>query len=288
MIDRLKKHKRLILTLAVLSLVIVLTACAQEASQNLEPIGPNSEGFWEGTILYNFSRFIIWVSELFGGNYGVGIIVITILSRILILPLTHIQNKNMNQMNDLQPEMKALQEKYSARDSETKKKLQEEQQKLYDKHNVNPLMGCLPILVQMPIFIAVYQAVSRTPQLATESFLWVNLGEPDPYYIFPILAGLFTLINSLLMQYGREGASGKVMSFIMPIFIVLITFRLSSGLALYFTVSNIFGVVQTLIMNNPFKRQREKEEAERAEQEKVQRRKRAIRKAKKHGRNMKK
>lgn len=288
MIHQLKKHKRLILTLAIVSLVVLLTACGQEARQNLEPIGPNSEGFWEGFILYNFSRFIIWVSELFGGNYGIGIIVITILSRILILPLTHLQNKNMNQMNDLQPQMKALQEKYSARDSETKQKLQEEQQKLYEENDVNPLMGCLPLLVQMPIFIAVYQAVSRTPQLATESFLWVNLGEPDPYYIFPIMAGLFTLVNSLLMQYGREGGGGKVMSFIMPLFIILITFRLSSGLALYFTVSNIFGVGQTLVLNNPFKRKREQEEAERAEKEKAQRRKRAIRKAKKEGRNVKK
>lgn len=286
MINLLKKHKKIVLTLGIISLVVFLSACAQ---QNVaEPIGPHSDGFWEGVILYNVSRFIIWVSELFGGNYGVGIIIITILSRIVLLPLTQLQNKNMAQMNDIQPEMKALQEKYSARDSETQAKLQEEQQKLYDEHNINPLMGCLPLIVQMPIFIAVYQAVSRTPQLANESFLWTNLGEPDPYFILPILAGVFTLINSLLMQYGKEGNSGKVMSFIMPIFIILITFRLSSALALYFTVSNIFGVFQTLILNNPFKRQREKEEAERLEQEKNQRRQRAIRKAKKYGRNVKK
>lgn len=287
MIDLFKKHKKLIFTLGIIALVVVLTACAPQ-QRNVEPIGPHSDGFWEGVILYNVSRFIIWVSELFGGNYGIGIIIITIISRIIILPLTQLQNKNMAQMNDLQPEINALQEKYSAKDAETKEKLQEEQQKLYEEHDINPLMGCLPLIVQMPIFIAVYQAVSRTPQLATESFLWVNLGEPDPYYIFPILAGVFTLINSLLMQYGREGNSGKVMSFIMPIFIILITFRLSSALALYFTVSNIFGVVQTLVLNNPFKRQRIKEEQARIEQEQAQRRQRAIRKAKKYGRNVKK
>lgn len=281
------KHKRILLTLGILSLVIVLAACAPQ-QQSLEPIGPHSDGFWEGVILYNFSRFIIWVSELFGGNYGIGIIIITIISRLVLLPITQLQNKNMAQMNELQPEMQELQEKYSAKDQETKQKLQEEQEKLYEKHNVNPLMGCLPLIVQMPIFIAVYQSVSRTPQLATESFLWVNLGEPDPYFIFPILAGVFTLINSLLMQYGKEQASGKIMSYIMPIFIVLITFRLSSGLALYFTVSNLFGVIQTLILNNPFERQREKEEELRREKEEEQRRKKAIRKAKKYGRNFKK
>lgn len=285
MINQLKKHKRLILTLGIVSLVVVLAACAP---REMDPIGPGSEGFWEGVVIYNFSRFIIWVSEIFGGNYGIGIIIITIISRLLLLPLTQMQTKNMAQMNEIQPEMKQLQEKYSGKDAETKEKLQQEQQKLYDKHNVNPMMGCLPMVVQMPIFIAVYQAVSRTPQLANESFLWVNLGEPDPYFLFPILAGVFTLANSLLMQYGKEGGSGKIMSFIMPLFIVLITFRLSSGLALYFTVSNIFGVIQTLLLNNPFKRQREKEETIRLEKETKQRRKRAIRKAKKYGRNYKK
>lgn len=285
MINLLKKHKRLLLTLGIVSLVFVLSACAPA---EVEPIGPNSEGFWDGVIIYNFSRFIIWISEIFGGNYGIGIIIITIISRIILLPLTQLQNKNMAQMNDIQPEMKALQEKYSARDAETKAKLQEEQEKLYEEHGINPLMGCLPLIVQMPIFIAVYQAVSRTPQLANESFLWVNLGEPDPYFIFPILAGLFTLLNSLLMQYGKEGMSGKIMSFIMPLFIILITFQLSSGLALYFTVSNIFGVLQTLVLNNPFKRVREEQEKEELEKEKERRRKKAIKKAKKYGRNYKK
>ncbi|WP_425278038.1 YidC/Oxa1 family membrane protein insertase [Dolosigranulum pigrum] len=193
-------------------------------------------------------------------------------------------------MTELQPEIEALKEKYSATDSKTKEKLQEETQKLYDEHGVNPLMGCLPMLIQMPIFIAVYSAVSRTPELATGSFLWVNLGQPDPYYILPLLAGLFMFANTYLMQMGRDnsGMGGKVMSIVMPAFIILITVNLSSGLALYFVASNIFAVIQTLVFNNPFKKRREaKEEAERKAAEE-QRRKRAIKKAKKYGRNIKK
>lgn len=287
MIDKIKKHKRLILMISMIAFVFVLSACAQQAVQQ-DPIGPHSEGFWDGLVLYNLSRLIIWLSELFGGSYGIGIIIFTLLSRILMIPLTNYQHKNMGKMNEIQPQLKELQEKYSAQDSETKEKLQEEQQKLYDEAGVNPLMGCLPLIVQMPIFIAVYQTVSRTPQLANESFLWVNLGEPDPYYILPILAGLFTLANSYLMQMNRSGNSGKVMSFIMPIFIVFITVPLSSGLALYFVASNAFSVLQTLIFQNPFKERREMEEKERKQEEKEEERRRAIKKAKRLGRNIKK
>jgi len=286
MIEKIKKHKRLLLVVSMLAFVFVLSACAQQIQQ--DPIGPDSEGLWDGIILYNLSRLIIWLSELFGGSYGIGIIIFTFLSRILMIPLTNYQHKNMGKMNEIQPQLKELQEKYSSKDSETQEKLQEEQQKLYDQAGVNPLMGCLPLIVQMPIFIAVYQTVSRTPQLATESFLWVNLGEPDPYFVLPILAGLFTLANSYLMQMNRSGTSGKVMSFIMPVFIIFITISLSSGLALYFVASNAFAVVQTLIFQNPFKERRKMKEEERKKEEAEEKRKRAVKKAKRLGRNIKK
>ena len=287
-LKQLKQHKRWLLMVSVVGVAMILSACARGGA-NHQPIGPDYDGLWEGLIWY-FSRFIIWSSDLFGGNYGIGIIIITLISRILLIPLTNMQQKNMSQMTELQPEIEALKEKYSATDSKTKEKLQEETQKLYDEHGVNPLMGCLPMLIQMPIFIAVYSAVSRTPELATGSFLWVNLGQPDPYYILPLLAGLFMFANTYLMQMGRDnsGMGGKVMSIVMPAFIILITVNLSSGLALYFVASNIFAVIQTLVFNNPFKKRREaKEEAERKAAEE-QRRKRAIKKAKKYGRNIKK
>lgn len=280
MVNTFRRNRKWWLLFGILALVFVLSACTSRAVQ--DPIGPNSEGLWEGVILWNFSRAIIWVSELFGGNYGIGIIVITIIFRVLMLPLTIYQNKNMAKMNAIQPEMKELQEKYSGEE------LQEKQSALYEEAGVNPLMGCLPVLVQMPIFIAVYQAVSRTPALANESFLWVNLGEPDPYFILPILAGLFTFVQSYLMQMNKPGNTGLVMSFTMPLLIIFITAPLSSGLALYFVASNAFAVVQTLIFQNPFKERKEQKELERQEQEKEERARKARKKAKKLGRNVKK
>lgn len=287
MTDKLKKHKKLFMMFSIISVTIILTACTRRAQQ--APIGPDYSGIWEGIIWY-FSRFIIWSSELLGGNYGIGIIAITILSRLLLIPLTNSQQKHMSKWSEIQPEINKLKETYSANDSETRRMLQEETQKIYDKYDVKPMMGCLPMLVQMPIFIAVYSAVSRTPELANEQFLWVNLGDPDPYMILPILAGAFMFMSTYLMQMSREdsGLAGKVMSFIMPIFIIAITVNLSSGLALYFVVSNVFAVAQTLLLNNPFKKRQEARQAAREQEEARRRRKQALKKAVKYGRNMKK
>ena len=80
-------------------------------------------------------------------------------------------------------------------------------------------MGCLPMLVQMPVFIALYQTVVRTPELATGHFLWLELGSSDPYYILPLLAAAFTMANSMLMSYGNPAAKTNATTFIMPVMI---------------------------------------------------------------------
>jgi len=278
-----KKHKRTLLMLALVALVVFLSACART-----EPIGPESEGFWDGIIIYNFSRFLLWLSELLGGSYGLAIIAFTALGQILLLPLTRYQQKSMEKTQEIQPEIEALREKYSAKDEATQEKLAEETQKLQDEAGVNPLMGCLPMLVQMPIFIALYQTVTRTPELATGDFLWLELGNPDPYYIIPVLAAAFTLANSLLMQYGNPNSSSNFMSYLMPIMIFFITFRVSSSLGLYFATSNATRVIITLLFNNPFKKRREREEEEKRKKEKARRRQKAIDKALKTGRSVKK
>lgn len=278
----LKKRKRLLLALSMLGLVVFLSACGTD------PVSAESTGIWEGVIIYNFARAIIWVSNLFGENYGIGIIVVTVIIRALLIPFTHFQQKNMAQMNELSPQMEELKEKYPSKDAETQEKFKEEQQRLYSDAGVNPYMGCLPMLVQMPVFIALYQSVNRTPILATGDFLWVNLGQPDPYFILPILAGLFTLGHSVLMSMGRATETNKIMTYVMPLMIVFITFRLSSALALYFTVSNGFSVIQTLLFQNPFKIRRERANKEEEQAEAERQRKRALRRAQKYRRNVKK
>ncbi|WP_161878271.1 YidC/Oxa1 family membrane protein insertase [Alkalibacterium sp. MB6] len=281
-VNFLKKRKRLLLILGMLGLVVFLSACGTGA------VTEDSTGFFDRYIIYNFAQAIIWVSNLFGGNYGIGIIIVTIIIRALLIPFTHFQQKNMQQMSELNPQLEELRERYSARDTETQEKLKEEQSRLYSEAGVNPYMGCLPMLIQMPVFIALYGAVNRTPILVTGNFLWVNLGEPDPYFILPILAGVFTFAHSYLMSMGRDQAGGKVMTYVMPLFIVFITFRLSSALALYFVVSNGFSVVQTLLFQNPFKARREKLEKEEKQAEEERQRRRALKKAQRLRRNIKK
>lgn len=278
-----RKNKRTLLMLALVAFIVFLSACGRT-----EVIGPESEGFWDGVIIYNFSRFILWLSDLFGGSYGLAIIVFTALGQILLLPLTNYQQKNMAKTQEIQPKLEALREKYSSKDEETQEKLMEETKKLQDEAGVNPLMGFLPLLIQMPIFIALYQTVTRTPELATGHFLWLELGRPDPYFILPILAALFTMANSWLMQYGNPHSKTNAMTFVMPIMIFFITFRVSSSLALYFAASNATRAIITLIFQNPFKKRRELEEKAEREREKERNRKRALNKALRTGRSVKK
>src|SRR5699024_3647014 len=129
---------------------------------------------------------------------------------LLILPLMIKQTKSTKAMQAIQPEMKRIQEKYSAKDQKTQQRLQEETMKLFQTHGVNPLAGCLPIFVQMPILIAFYHAIRRTPQInpsvdptfvgEPQTFLWFELGSADPYFILPLIAGLTTLIQQKMMM----------------------------------------------------------------------------------------
>ena len=110
-----KNHKRTILTLALVSLVVFLSACGAST----EAIGPESEGFWDGVIIYNLSRAILWLSDVLGGSYGLAIIVFTALGQIILLPLTNYQQKSMEKTQELQPQLEELRAKYSSKDEET-------------------------------------------------------------------------------------------------------------------------------------------------------------------------
>ena len=278
-----KKNKKTLLTVALAAFVIFLSACGRQ-----DVVDSSSTGFWDSIIIYNLQRLLLWMSDILGSN-GLAIIVFTALGQILLLPLTNYQQKSMEKTQELQPKMDALREKYSARDEATKEKLQTEMQKLQEEAGVNPLAGCLPLLIQMPIFIALYQTVTRTPALQEADFLWLQLGFPDPLYILPLLAAGFTFLNSWLMQYGNPNAkSNALITFLMPALIFFITFRVASSLALYFVASNGTRVLMTLLTNNPFKKRQELEELAREEEEAEKRRQRALNRARKTGRSVKK
>lgn len=264
-----KNKKRILLLAGMLAMVFVLSACGRGE------VTANSEGFFDRYIVYNFAQAI---KALSFGNPGIGIILFTLIIRIVLLPLMHFQTKSMRKTQEIQPQLKALQQKYSSRDAETVQRLRDEQQRLYAEHGVNPYAGCLPMLVQMPILMALWQSIQRTPALTEGKFLWLELGKPDPIFILPVLAALFTFASTYLssMSQLESNASMKIMNFAMPLMIFVMGINLASGLSLYWVVSNAFQVVQTLLINNPFKIRAEREEAARLEREKQKALERAL------------
>lgn len=228
-----------------MALFSVLLAGCTEVNQD---ITAESEGFWNEYVIYPLSQFIVATSNAVGG-YGPGIIVVTIIIRIIILPLMIKQTKSAKAMQTIQPEIKKIQEKYKSKDAQSQQKLQQETMALFQKHGVNPLAGCLPIVVQMPIIIGLYQAIMRTGEIKNHNFLWFDLGSPD--IIVSILAGVFTFFQQKLMMAGTENQNPQMamMLWLMPIMIIVFGITLPSALALYWVVGSIFMIVQTLVIN---------------------------------------
>src|SRR5690625_1179964 len=158
-------------------------------------------------------------------------------------------------MQDIQPLIKEIQQKYSSKDANTQKKLQEEQMALFQKHGVNPLAGCLPIFIQMPVLVSMYHAIMRTEAIEQGQFLWFQLGASDPYYILPLIAGAATFFQQKLMMSDNPTAQAgnpmAAMLYIMPIMITIFAIFFPSALALYWVVGNVFMVAQTIFIRRP-------------------------------------
>lgn len=269
-----KKTKRILSLTAIASLTLFLAACSNK------PVTSHSTGLWDHYIIYNFSRFIIWLSNTCGG-YGMGIIIFTIIIRVLLLPLMFYQTKSMLKTQELQPKLKAIQKKYSSRDRDSMMKMQQETQALYREAGVNPWASMLPMLIQLPIMWALYQAIWRTPELKHGTFLWLQLGHTDPYYVLPILAAVFTFMSSWLSMASmpERNAMTSAMTWFMPIMVFFMALGFSSAITLYWVISNAFQVLQTLLLQNPFKIRREREEREKVEKAKRRKLEKAKRRA---------
>jgi len=241
--------RRILLLFSMIGVIVLLAGCT-EINQ---PITAESEGFWNTYIVYPLSQLITYVANLTNENFGLAIIIVTILIRLLILPLMIKQTKSSKAMQALQPEMQKLREKYSSKDQKTQQKLQQETMALMQKHGVNPLAGCFPILIQMPILIGFYHAIMRTREIAEHSFLWFDLGERDPYFILPILAGVVTFIQQKLMMAGtaQQNPQMAMMLWLMPIMIVVFAVSFPAALSLYWVVGNLFMIAQTFFIKGP-------------------------------------
>ncbi|HLS08925.1 YidC family membrane integrase SpoIIIJ [Lentibacillus sp.] len=241
-------RKKVLLLLALTGLIALLSGCTEIN----EPINSESEGIWNSWFVWPLSQVITYFADMFNGSYGLAIIIVTVIVRLILLPLNVKQLKSSKAMQDIQPELKELQQKYSSKDANTQQKLQQETMQLFQKHGVNPLAGCLPIFVQMPILIAMYHAIMRTPEVQEHTFLWFQLGNSD--YILPLLAGGATFLQQKLMMAGSQAAQNPqmtVMLYVMPIMIVVMGFILPAALALYWVVGNVFMIAQTVFIRKP-------------------------------------
>lgn len=270
--------KRLLAVLAVVSIAVILTGCSTTGSQQVAPISHTSGNWWDRWIVYYVSQFLLWLAKLLGNNYGWTIIVFTIIVRIILLPLNAISIRSSSKMQQIQPQITELRKKYPGRDTESRQLLSQETNKLYKEAGVNPYTGCLPLLIQLPVMYALYQAIWRTPELQNGHFLWMDLGKPDPYYVMPILAMIFTFISTYIGQMSTPQSSQswmtKMMTYGMAVMVGVMAIGFQSAITLYWVISNLFQAVQTFILQNPIKYKREQEAKAAEERE----RKRRIRK----------
>ncbi|MDY3824213.1 MULTISPECIES: YidC/Oxa1 family membrane protein insertase [Streptococcus] len=253
--------------------LLILTACGTGN------ITSSSSGGWE-QFVYLFARAIRGLSF---GNIGVGIILFTLVIRTVLLPVFNLQIKSSQRMQALQPELKALQAQYPGRDTDSRMALAEASQRLYKEHKVNPYLTLLPIFIQLPVLLALYQALTRVEFLKTGHFLWLDISQPDPYFILPVLAAGFTFLSTWLSSKSalEKNFAMTIMTYFMPVMIFFFSISVASGVALYWTVSNAYQVAQTLIFNNPFKIIAERQRLAQEEKEKEARLRKAKKKAQK-------
>lgn len=185
------------------------------------------------------------------GNYGLAIIILTILVKLLLFPLSNASYKSMSKMKKLQPKMKELQEKYK-NDKET---LNKETMQLYQKEGVNPLGGCLPMFIQMPVYIALYYMIQNAVELYNAPFLpfWLtDLSEKDPFFIIPVTLGLLMFFQTKLNPQQMDNKQAKLMMYGMPLVFTYISLQLPSGMTLYWLVNTLLGILQQVYVNKKY------------------------------------
>lgn len=242
------KIKRSTITTIILLAVttLLLSACSAQGGSNT--------GFFNHYFVEPFRISIHAVANLFNGSFGLSIIFITLLIRLVLAPLMLRQYKTQmamkEKMDRLKPEMDVIQKKIKTEtDAKKKQELQQEMMGLYSKHGVNPLnMGCLPILIQMPILTGFYYAIRGSKEIASHSFLWFNLGHPD--IALTLIAGVIYYFQFKVSQTtmpAAQQAQMKYMGLMSPIMIVMFSFQAPAALPLYWVVGGMFLILQTYV-----------------------------------------
>lgn len=196
-----------------------------------------------------FAQLLMRLMKWFEGfvhNWGLAIVLLTVTVKLLLLPLTLKSMQSMNEMRKLQPEIDKLREKFK----DDKEQLNLAVMKMYQEHKVNPLGGCLPLLLQMPIFFSLWAALQTSVELYRERFLWIaDLSLHDPIYVLPLVMGVSMFLMQKLSPQPADSTQAKMLLWFMPIFFTFIMFQLPAGLALYSVVNNVLSIAQQQIMN---------------------------------------
>jgi YidC/Oxa1 family membrane protein insertase len=198
-----------------------------------------------------FCTPLLWLMNYFGTrlpgqNYGVAIILLTVLVKVLFYPLTQKSMTSMKQMQALQPQLNALRSKYRS----DPQRFQREQMDLFRKHRVNPMGGCLPMVVQIPIFYALYLTLQYSVELQGAPFLlWItDLSKKDPFYVLPILMGGSMMLQQKMTPTVGDPRQAKIMLF-MPVIFTFMFLEFPTGLVLYWLVNNLLSVGQQYLID---------------------------------------
>lgn len=201
---------------------------------------------WDSLIRL-FEDLLTWIAARTGDDYGLAIIVVTLLVRVILWPLAHSQISNMRRMQAIQPELQRLQKKYKS----DRQKLTEETMRLMRENRANPAAGCLPTLLQVPVLWALFLALRHLPEISGRPFLWMpDLSKPDPYYVIPFLAGALTFLQSWmttprsLSPDNPAAGTQRTMLYVLPVLFFFLCLRYPAGFGLYWVASSALAVLQ--------------------------------------------
>ncbi len=254
------KNKKLLILLPIL--LLVLTGCGVNGDDST--VGPNDiDSIWNFVVWF-FSFSMIKIGDILGNNIINGLIVVTLLFRLMMVPMYRKQIISQEAMSKVQPEVAKIQKRYENKtDNESKMKMNTEIQALYKRHNVNPLAGCLPLLLQMPMLFAFYDAIQNLlvynglekyqggTEMVSSFLIWDDMG--NPVFLFAILAAATTYYSTVLSSAGQDpdgpGANMmKQMSIMMPLMILFMGVYLPGALSLYWVLGNVVTIGQTLVL----------------------------------------
>jgi YidC/Oxa1 family membrane protein insertase len=220
----------------------------------------------EETVSWGSLRFLVgpllagihWIHDHVVSNYGWAIVLMTVLIKLVLLPLTHHSMKSMKKMQELNPKMQAIRERYRTKlkdkqgkpNLEMQRKMNDEMMALYKEHGVNPAGGCLPLLLQMPILFAFYRLLSTAFELRGAPWiLWLrDLSAADPYYVLPIVMGVTQFLQVKLSPQTGDPMQRR-MFMLMPLFMTFLFLGVPSGLVLYWLTNNVLTILQQGVYN---------------------------------------